>query len=194
MIKTKWWYIALWLTAGALGGCGGASEFDEASPEELDAAAADLEAPAGDVEASASDVETASAAPAPGAAAEAVGQSQQALGNLCKNVRIEVKNLYEESNGARPDIKVTALSFFNADKGSSGKWSKQSVPNRVVGYGDDYPYVEHLEGADGDTITRWRVYHKHDLGNGWSNEVYQEINTTDVNCRDGMTVELTVTT
>jgi hypothetical protein len=127
-------------------------------------------------------------------APENVGESQQAIGNLCENVRIEVKNRFEEDSGARPDIKVTAISFFNADKGSAGRWNKQSVSNEVIGYDDEYPYTEDLEGADGDTITKWRVHHKHDLGNGWGNEVIQEINTADVNCSDGMTVELTVTT
>ena len=174
MIKTTWWCIALSLSASVLSACGSAPNFD-------DRASLDVEAPAAP-EASSE------------GATESVGASQQALGNLCEKVRIEVKNRFEEPGGARPDIKVTAISFFNADKGSAGSWSKQSVSNQVIGYDEHYPYIEGLEGADGDTITKWRVYHKHDLGNGWGSEVSQEINTADVDCRDGMTVELTVTT
>jgi hypothetical protein len=171
MVKAKWWWIALSVCASALGGCSGAGESDEVL-------AADFE-------------DAAAAEGSSEAATESVGKQQQALFNLCENVRVEVTNLFEEDNGARPDIKVTALSFYNSRRGT---WSKQSVSNEIIGYNDDYPYIEDLENSDGDTITRWRVYHKHDLGNGWGNEVYQEINTADRTCTDGMTVELTVTT
>jgi len=119
-----------------------------------------------------------------------VGETQQALFHLCENVNVEVTNLREESNGARPDIKVTALSFYDADR---ARWNKQGVNNRVINYSDYYPYTEDLENADGHTITRWRVYYKVDLGNGWSSERNQETNTADVTCDDGMSVELTVT-
>lgn len=119
-----------------------------------------------------------------------VGETQQALFQLCENVNIEVKNSREESNGARPDIKVTALSFYDSDR---ARWNKQGVRNRVINYSDDYPYTEDLENADGHTITRWRVYYKVDLGNGWSSERNQEFNTADRTCDDGMSVDLTVT-
>jgi hypothetical protein len=121
---------------------------------------------------------------------ESIGETQQALFRLCENARIEVKNLREEANGARPDIKVTALSFYDSHR---DKWNKQSVSNRIINYNDDYPYTEDLENADGHTITRWRVYYKYDLGNGWSSERNQEINTVDEVCEDGLTVDLTVT-
>jgi hypothetical protein len=170
MIKSTLSSIALVLCASMSVACGAAVESDEFSEPDFEGGAAP------DVASEAS--------------AEPVGMAQHALFNLCENVRVEVKNLFEEPNGARPDIKVTALSFYNTDR---DKWSKQSVSNQEIGYNDEYPYIEDLENADGDTITRWRVYHKHDLGNGWGSEVYQEINTADVTCRDGMTVELTVT-
>ena len=169
MINTKWWWVAFALSASALGGCTNAVESEPALMGDYDDAAAQ---------------------PGSGeSGAGPVAQTQQALFNLCENVRIEVKNLYEEPGGARPDVKVTAVSFFNSDRGS---WSKQSISNEVIGYNDEYPYIEDLENSDGETITRWRVYHRHDIGNGWGSEVYQEINTTDRNCVDGMTVNLTV--
>ncbi|HET7544092.1 MAG TPA: hypothetical protein VFK05_29675, partial [Polyangiaceae bacterium] len=126
MIKTKWWCIALSLSAIALSACGGASQFD-------DPAALDVEAPA--------------AHGASSEGAESVGQSQQALWNLCEKVRIEVTNRFEDSSGARPDIKVTRLSFYDADK---GEWRMEGVGNQVIGYGDEYPFTEGLENVDGD--------------------------------------------
>lgn len=176
MIKGKFLCVVLALGSSALVGCGAPLEADDFSEAEF------AEANAAPLEPSSSSAEEAS---------PRLGTAHQALFNLCENVRIEVTNLYEEPGGARPDIKVTAVSFFNADK---AKWSKQSVTNEVISYGDYYPYVEDLENVDSDPITKWRVYHRHDLGNGWANEVYEEINTSDVDCRDGMTVELTVDT
>ncbi len=121
---------------------------------------------------------------------ESVGETQQALFHLCENVRIEVANERVDGDGATPAIKVTALSFYDSDR---TRWNKQSVGNRNIGYDDDYPFVEDLENADGHTITRWRVYYKYDLGNGWSSERSQEFNTVDEQCEDDMTVELSVT-
>ncbi len=121
---------------------------------------------------------------------ESVGETQQALFHLCENVRIEVENRRVDGDGATPAIKVTALSFYDSDR---DRWNKQSVRNRIIGYDDDYPFVEDLENADGHTITRWRVYYKYDLGNGWSSERNQELNTADEECEDDMTVELSVT-
>lgn len=124
------------------------------------------------------------------AEAEPVGETQQALFHLCENVRVEVSNQRVDEDNASPAIKVTALSFFDSDR---NRWNKQSVHNEVIGYDDMFPYREDLENADGHTITSWKVYYKYDLGNGWSSEQNQEINTTNRTCADDMTVELEVT-
>ena len=117
-----------------------------------------------------------------------VGVAQQALGQRCESVVIEVTNQREEANGARPAIKVTSLEFFNRRTG----WHNELVPNEVINYNGDFPFVEHLQNSDGDFIDSWIVNFRYDLGGGWSSIVDDFIDTTNVECSDGMRVELTV--
>jgi hypothetical protein len=123
------------------------------------------------------------------AVAAPLGTVRQALFDRCDNVDVRVTNLREEPSGARPAIKVTRLSIWNVDK---ARWELQQVTNREIGYNSSDLFVEDLEEIDGEPIGAWRVYYKYDLGNGWSSETNEYINTTDVNCSDGMNVYLTV--
>jgi hypothetical protein len=119
---------------------------------------------------------------------EQIGATQQALGQRCEGVIIEVTNQREEANGARPAIKVLSLEFYNRRTG----WHTELVPNEVIDYNDSFPFVENLQNSDGDYIDSWIVNFKYDLGNGWSSEVDDFIDTPAVRCSDGMGVDLTV--
>lgn len=116
------------------------------------------------------------------------GTAQQALGQRCESVRIEVTNQREESDGSRPDIKVTSLEFYNRRTG----WHTEAVNNQVISYNGSHPFVQHLGNTDGDYIDSWIVNFRYDLGNGWSSIVDDFIDTPAVTCEDGMNVDLTV--
>ena len=118
-----------------------------------------------------------------------LGSLQQAIGNNCTNVSISVENSYEY-DGER-DILVRYVKFFNDDKGD-GTWETELLPNEQINYGDSDSWIQNLEGAEGDTITKWRVYFSYSTGNEWSSTYYYEVNTGDRNCQDGMSVDLTI--
>ncbi len=118
-----------------------------------------------------------------------LGSIEQAFGNNCTDVSISVENSYEY-DGER-DILVRYVKFFNDDKGD-GTWETELLPDEQVNYGDTDSWVQNLEGAEGDTIIKWRVYFSYSTGNEWSSTYYYEVNTSDRNCQDGMSVDLTI--
>jgi hypothetical protein len=164
----------------ALSGCG-------ATPDDqtwIDSEARP-EAPPVDLEA----VQQAPGADTSASAESELGSLQQAFGNNCTNVSISVENSYE-FDGER-DILVRYVKFFNDDKGD-GTWETELLPNEQINYGDSDSWIQNLEGAEGDTITKWRVYFSYSTGNEWSSTYYYEVNTSDRNCQDGMSVDLTI--
>jgi hypothetical protein len=110
------------------------------------------------------------------------------LGQKCESVEIEITNQREEANGARPDIKITSLEFYNRRTG----WHTELVTNRIISYNGSFPFVEDLGNTDGDFIDSWIVNFRYDLGSGWSSVVDDFIDTTNVVCSDAMNVDLTV--
>jgi hypothetical protein len=117
-----------------------------------------------------------------------LGVLHQALGQKCESVEIEITNQREEDNGARPDIKITSLEFYNRRTG----WHTELVANEIVSYSGSHTFVEDLGNTDGDFIDSWIVNFKYDLGSGWSSVVDDFIDTTNVVCSDAMNVNLTV--
>jgi hypothetical protein len=174
---------------GVAGGCGGSFDdgFDDGAyqsyPESGNlAAATEVEAA---VEVVAGDSTASNAADV---TAPELGKARQALNKLCKDVVVNVTNRREEADGSRPAIKIKSLEFYNTRTG----WHTESVTNRIISYGHDYPFVRSLENSQDDKITQWIVNFEYDLGSGWSSEVDDYMNTPDEYCQDSDTFELTV--
>ena len=122
-----------------------------------------------------------------------------AFGNTCQDTEIVITNFRDQGDGPTA-ILVHRVEWYTA---SEGRWYSEDLPNTSIDYGaTTWFWNEDLEHADGDNITKWRVFYNYliaiELSDGsdyvyWSPGLYyQEINTTDEVCHDDDNFEMTV--
>jgi hypothetical protein len=112
-------------------------------------------------------------------ATEAAPQPQRLFGEACKNTDIYITNS-RTRNGVNTAIEVRSVRFYNL---TEGKWTSEDLVNGILNFGQTLVwYDEDLADAEGDKISRWRVYYRYASGGSWSSEVYQEIDTPDQTC------------
>jgi hypothetical protein len=107
--------------------------------------------------------------------------------NNCTNVDITVANL-RFRNGVGTPIRVHRVEFY-----ALGSWHSEDLSNQDIVYSWQATWNnEDLAGADGDLITKWRVFYNVSTSGTWGPLVYQEIDTPNETCVDDMDIELTV--
>jgi len=121
--------------------------------------------------------------------APAPAPTQNLFGEACKNTDIFITNSRTRS-GVNTAIEVRKVEFYNL---TEGKWTSEDLVNAVMNWGDTLVwYNEDLADAEGDVISKWRVYYRYASGGSWSSVVYQEIDTPNETCIADADFEMTV--
>jgi hypothetical protein len=116
-----------------------------------------------------------------------------AFGNTCRNTEIIIENSrYREPLGYTT-ILVYSVEYYSA---SEGRWYSESLPVTRIDYGLTATiWNQDLAHAENDLLTKWRVHYKILDGSGpygWSQTVYQEIDTPNQTCLAGSDFRMTV--
>jgi hypothetical protein len=107
--------------------------------------------------------------------------------NNCSNVDITVAN-WRMRDGVGTPIRVHRVEYY-----ALGSWHSEDLSNQDIIYSWEGTWSnQDLAGADGDLITKWRVYYNVSTSGTWGPLVYQEMDTPNETCVDDMDVELTV--
>lgn len=115
--------------------------------------------------------------------------TQSLVGEACKNTDITITNS-RTRNGVNTAIELRSVQFYNL---TEGKWTSEDLVNAVMNFNDTLVWFnEDLADAEGDVISKWRVYYRFATGGSWSSEVYQEIDTPNETCVYDSEFELTV--
>lgn len=123
------------------------------------------------------------------AAQEAAPQTQSLLGDACVNTDLYITNS-RTRDGVNTAIEVRSVSFYNL---TEGKWTNEDLVNGILNFGQTLVWSnEDLGDAEGDVISKWRVYYRYATGGSWSSEVSQEIDTTNETCIADSNFEMTV--
>jgi hypothetical protein len=122
-------------------------------------------------------------------------ESANLLGSdSCRNTDITITNSYEHDGDAKA-IRVQRVEFYSTSEG----WTTEDLGNTGMDYGETLTWWnEDLANAEGDEITRWRVYFNYlEYVPGpeivfWSSLYYMEIDTPNKTCREDAKFSMTV--
>lgn len=121
--------------------------------------------------------------------AEEAGTTEQAIfgSNTCKGVNITIEN-DRVRNGVPTSIEIHRVEYFSVQ---DDNWHTEQLEDRQIPYPWATGWKEDLQYVEGELITKWRAYYKYFDG-GWSDVVWQEIDTTDRYCEEDANYSLRV--
>ncbi|MBE9030160.1 hypothetical protein IQ266_10505 [filamentous cyanobacterium LEGE 11480] len=114
-----------------------------------------------------------------------------ALGNACKNVTIKVDNNIT-SNGSPIAVTVKKVKFWSIEEGD---WLTEDFTNKTVPAGrQNYTVAsgQKVENAEGDRITKIKVYFKAKPHTKWINFTVTDSSVANQTCVAGKTYTATM--
>lgn len=116
-----------------------------------------------------------------------------AFGNTCRDTEIIIENSRYRDDLGQTTILVYSVEYYSS---SEGRWYSESLPVTRIDYGLTATiWNQDLAHAENDLLSSWRVHYKILDGSGfygWSDTVYQEIDTPNQTCLASSDFRMTV--